>query len=750
MKILELHLNNFLSHKNTVINIANVKLAAITGNNGAGKSTILESITYALTGFTRAKTDDSLIRNDSDIMSVKMFFEVDQKKLTINRTKKRGKTCKLQLLDGENDISGNSVAETQRKINTILNANYDTFVNSAFILQDKFDELIKKTPAQKDEILMSFLDIGRYDIYCQSAKDKVKEIETEISFLNGKIDSSQQLIAGNNNLVEDIESTRNSICKLESQLSIKKAELEDIIKQQNEHELAQKRHEQTQSVRDNLTADINAVSNSLLMYNNQLQFTEQEKANKSQWDEFLKQNVSENISKEKNFMEQTKQTGIQHKTTRDIVEKNKDNIDLTKLSLNRLSRERIQEMIVENNGIDIDSLVSNLQNDIDSVNKDIVKCSTILEEIKNRLNTMVNISGKAGECWVCKQKIPQSELNDIIQNLKSTIVINENEFSSLVQKCEDIKKTKGNYESLKIYKEYIKLEQQVLASNTQYLECKKLYSESQSRMLGWQRVETYGKVIETEKQLIEKIERLRKYNKDNPLTITTEDVLMNLKIKRNTLELELNKILYLLDTNKVNLGVFMQKQSDVFNTQKELDNMKNGINTLVIDLGHYKDLVIAFSRKGIPALIIDNSIPLIESEANKLLTKFNSDLKVRFIRDQNKSSSLDIFVEDSEGMRDIGMFSGGEKIRIALALRIALSKLLMLRNDCKIGFLVIDEPSGLDDDGIECLISALKILSEEYSQILVISHIMSLYNSLPQSIMIYKDPIEGSMVTVKV
>ena len=159
MKILNIELHNFMSYKESKIDFFNIKVASIIGDNGSGKSSLLEAITYALFGITRAKKDDEICRNNEDC-EVKIKFEIDNKAFTIKRIRKFEKSGKLQLFDSNDEnITGTTTDETQKKIEGILNANYDTFVNSAFILQNKFDEFIKKTSSEKNQIFMSFLDI---------------------------------------------------------------------------------------------------------------------------------------------------------------------------------------------------------------------------------------------------------------------------------------------------------------------------------------------------------------------------------------------------------------------------------------------------------------------------------------------------------------------------------------------------------------------------------------------------------------
>jgi exonuclease SbcC len=72
----------------------------------------------------------------------------------------------------------------------------------------------------------------------------------------------------------------------------------------------------------------------------------------------------------------------------------------------------------------------------------------------------------------------------------------------------------------------------------------------------------------------------------------------------------------------------------------------------------------------------------------------------------------------------------------------------MLRNNCKIGLLVIDEPAGLDSRGLDEFINIITSLSSEYNQILIISHIDELTNAFPSTIFVSQGT-SGSEVCIK-
>jgi len=210
MKLLKLTLHNCISYEDEVIDFSNMKLLSIIGDNGSGKSSLLETINFILFGKTKFETDDELIKDNEDDLKGELLFRIDNKEFTVIRTKRRGKSAKLELYNGSNRISGTTIAETEEKINQILNATYDTFINSVFIEQDKFDQPIQLKSAEKYQMLMSFLDIEKYTRLKILAEKKVDGLVTEITFLESKITSLKADII---NVAENFEQQTAEIQK---------------------------------------------------------------------------------------------------------------------------------------------------------------------------------------------------------------------------------------------------------------------------------------------------------------------------------------------------------------------------------------------------------------------------------------------------------------------------------------------------------------------------------------------------------
>jgi exonuclease SbcC len=165
----------------------------------------------------------------------------------------------------------------------------------------------------------------------------------------------------------------------------------------------------------------------------------------------------------------------------------------------------------------------------------------------------------------------------------------------------------------------------------------------------------------------------------------------------------------------------------------------------------------AFSRDGIPALLIEQALPEIELRANEILDRLSSgSMSVRFEtqkdykdkKREDRKETLDIIISDASGPRDYELFSGGEAFRVNFAIRLALSHLLAQRAGARLRTLVIDEGFGSQDsDGRQRLIEAINLIRPDFEKILIITHLEELKDAFPSRIEVEKTS-KGSQVKV--
>jgi DNA repair exonuclease SbcCD ATPase subunit len=89
-------------------------------------------------------------------------------------------------------------------------------------------------------------------------------------------------------------------------------------------------------------------------------------------------------------------------------------------------------------------------------------------------------------------------------------------------------------------------------------------------------------------------------------------------------------------------------------------------------------------------------------------------------------------------------------MRVDLALRVGLSKLLSQRSGVPIRTMVVDEPDGLDTAGMNAFAECLRELAQDFDLILVVSHQEHLAGLLPSVIRVERDATGASWAEITV
>jgi exonuclease SbcC len=277
-------MRNFMCYRDGVppLYFEGISTACISGDNGNGKSALIDAMTWALWGETRTTgtkiSDDDLIHQGQTEMEVEFDFAIEQQLYRIirkhakpKRRRASGKSSLDLLIAGGNGfkpISGNSIYETQEKIKATLHMDYDTFVNSAFLRQGHADEFTKQPPTKRKDVLAKILGLSVYDELETQAKDLAKQQEMEIVQLESAI--------------REIDGELAQKPDYEARLTQAQGELARVEKAAKEQEAELNRRRQEKESLENKKSQ-------LLQLEEHLSQTEREI---SQWDEQLRQRRS--------------------------------------------------------------------------------------------------------------------------------------------------------------------------------------------------------------------------------------------------------------------------------------------------------------------------------------------------------------------------------------------------------------------------------------------------------------------------
>lgn len=208
---------------------------------------------------------------------------------------------------------------------------------------------------------------------------------------------------------------------------------------------------------------------------------------------------------------------------------------------------------------------------------------------------------------------------------------------------------------------------------------------------------------------------------------------------------------------RLEVGAAQQKVQILDTLKTRRKSLEAQREQLALQISRHRTLERAFSKDGVPALLIEQALPQIEIKSNEILERLSGgNMSVRFItqaaykdkkRDDMKET-LDISISDGAGTRDYEMFSGGEAFRVNFAIRLALSEVLAQRAGARLQTLVIDEGFGSQDtQGRQRLVEAINLVRHDFAKILVITHIDELKDAFPNRIEVEKTE-RGSTIRV--
>lgn len=276
------------------------------------------------------------------------------------------------------------------------------------------------------------------------------------------------------------------------------------------------------------------------------------------------------------------------------------------------------------------------------------------------------------------------------------------------------------------------------------------------------RVEEAERLIEQEYDSVKKAEatitdleqRQEKYETLKNTLLKDIEALPALERELNLETEKLNSLKAENDKAKELLGALNNRITHLKNAQDKKEKAAATIKDISEKESIYKELAVAFGKRGIQAILIETAIPEIENEANRLLAKMTENrMHIAFVTQKQRKSgavseTLEIIISDELGTRNYEMYSGGEAFRIDFAVRIALSKLLTKRAGAPLPTLIIDEGFGTQDAmGIERLKEAINSIQDDFDKIFVITHIEELKDAFPMRIEVTKTA-DGSRIAL--
>ena len=195
MRPSRLQLEGFTSFKDKLeLDFSGLDLFAITGPTGAGKSSLIDAIVFALYGQVPRVGDDykQLISHGAERLSVMLEFAVGRERYRIARTVRPDKPSQQRferITAGSPEPIADKVKEIRAEVDRILGLDYDGFTRSVVLPQGQFDAFLKGEPKERRKILVALLNLSVYERMQQLANQRSSAARSEADFIKRQLET---------------------------------------------------------------------------------------------------------------------------------------------------------------------------------------------------------------------------------------------------------------------------------------------------------------------------------------------------------------------------------------------------------------------------------------------------------------------------------------------------------------------------------------------------------------------------------
>jgi exonuclease SbcC len=655
--ITSIELENFISHSETRLDFES-GVTVFVGHNGAGKSSVIDAITFALFGEHTRKSNKSLIRRGSSQAYARIGFSASGKsyealrkidsKGTLSAQLYEVRDCqKFPLATGERKQFGESVTE---QITTRLGLDFTKLRVASIVQQGELGSIIKAKPKEFKELLNAIIGIDKLDIASENFKSVQKNFRQSIQQKYGYDDTHIDI--------------------LKKELSQKQQELKAVEPQKVE---LQKRKE---------------------AYQNDLQLLEEKINTDAKKEDTLGQ------------LEERKQE------LRTYI---KEAIDEMKKEIAEKERKVIECQgcfELANKKAELEVSLYHIESEIESTDKKIREYENKQTVLREHQELAKKLHLQDGKCPICDSKVDQLKPLFQLEHIKLEQEKIRQELEVLVSKKQEALKNKNNV-SMRLKRAIVAqttLEAHAVQSPEQLAELRRQIEVQRSQIQRVPTAEASGLLVEAAsidshaKNLYEKIELLQ-----NEITGFDPNQFSRLKTEfekkrkeASMLDQQYGAILEKIKQTKKRIekiNLVLDELEHVKNYLAQLDEIQSNI----------------YNRDGPVATSLRSwALATISAKASEYLEILNT--KIHRVEISEKTRDVSITCYSKNTVIDIDSLSGGEQVGVALALRLGMAHLLGSSN---LNFVILDEPTThLDSERRRSLVRVLSQLSDVSNNLL--------------------------------
>ncbi|MHA1751143.1 MAG: AAA family ATPase [Candidatus Helarchaeota archaeon] len=833
-------LKNFISHNETEIDFP-LGVTVIVGENGAGKSSILDGLIFALFGDkVRGDTITDIIRWGTSSAEIILDFDMDSVEYEVKWTRTK-RNVNAKLIRKDIGVIATHKDNVVNEIPKILKMDKETIINSIFIRQGEIASLIDADPKVRKNLIGKLIGLDKMEKSWELMKKVIEHFEEEKKDLkNRKSELDIEIKTKTKNIEKikiEIDDLKNKITSLEKDFKLVNKQFKNIDEKLNE--LNKKKE-----IYNKLHTSIEVISGELSLIEKEIEDFKVSVAESKEAKEKMKEleKKIERIPLIEQYVEKFRKLNDENENLNDFTNEINEiqNID-------KNLRKKFEEYKEYKSNIEVDleiqddlwqikEIYSNLIYDLDShfsqisemkdeLKKLIEKAKKVLtditpqgkedkinelekriKEIETKIRNLQESYGqKTGRireidefldllkekdiCPVCKSKLTIDHRKKVTNELRDEKKRHIDELKKIQNELEGLNKSKSELnqkikEVTEInVKRIIKLKKDI---DKKSLESKKLYKKLQLIEVKLAKIKTniekdisdinvlIRKLSDDIQEIITKIgyeptkpenelKRLREkeneYNNLKPIAGRYNELTQKLELKKSRKSILLSN---LNDTNQniKELGYnkeehekigeerdkLLQKQIKIkteLNEKKELlekriEEMKEleielkkyaadlkkiekSLNKIEEFLNKLERVRGSFSRDGGQKLVRRVIAPIISEYAKTYVEHFNLD-----IMNIEISEDFDISIVKGGNEVSIKSMSGGEKVAIAIAIRLALAKTI----SGNLSSIIMDEPTiHLDDERRRELVDIMKDFLMDnriVPQMIIISHFAGL------------------------
>jgi len=689
--ITSIELGDFLSHSDTKLEFEN-GVTVFVGDNGAGKSSIIDAITFALFGQHTRKSNKSLIKRGSNQGFTKIGFSINGKQYeAVRKIDNKGSLSakfseiigddRIELAAGERKQFGESMT---REIEKTIGLNFEKLKIASIVQQGELNAIINAKPKEFKELLNAIIGIDKLDVASESMKIVNKEFRKKIR--------------------EKIGYDDTEIEKLSLDLERYQKEIEEAKPEKNQLETKQgKLQNEVDDLRKKVETEAPKIDkiNQLGLRRKELIAYAKEAIREIQHE------INENESKIRDC-----EGCFEHASLKEDLE---SKIQKVEQAIEDTVK-KIQELTNQNASLKEKQLLASKLQLKDN------KCPVCDSHVE-KLNPLFQEKHLKQEIVLLKEKTILKEKEKDVYNQK------RKEFSEKLQNARDAEATLRAY-SISNKEELMKIQVEV---ETKKQNIQKIPLTTNGSLLEISQIDSRTKII---------FENILK------LEIETsgfkEQEFLNLKKLVNEKQMNLSQI-------DQQIGAISEKISK---GEEQINVIQYAISELKIVKEYVKGLdeiqINIFSRDGPVATSLRSwALNTISVKASEYLSLLNT--KIQRILLSEKTRDVSITCYSKNEVLELESLSGGEKVSVALALRLGMASLLGASN---LNLMILDEPTThLDAERKKSLVGVLSQLSnisnsESPMQFLIITHDAEIFeDSTVERIYKFESSEQGSKVT---